>query len=67
MNNKTLRLGACRGITFADHAKEAIQLAQEEETNVEFRFGKQILLAKPDSTEDSLWTEFERLNQRCKK
>ena len=64
---ETIRMGVARGITFADITKEAISIAQKHRCNVEFDFGRQVLLAKPDSTEESLWAEYERLDGYSKK
>lgn len=60
-------MGVARGILFVDIAEEAISLARNHECKVEFDFGRQVLTATPDSTEESLWTEFERLDENSKK
>ena len=60
-------MGVARSILFCDIAEEAISIARDHECKVEFNFGRQVLIAKPDSTEESLWAEFERLDEDNKK
>lgn len=60
-------MGVARGVLFVDIAEEAIDIARDNECKVEFVFGRQVLTAKPDSTEESLWAEFERLDENSKK